>query len=118
MAKRKRLTPAQQGYLEAGPESGSDRAVPGPLPAPPIARVAGEASATAALGELSAAMDSARREGRMIETLPLEAVDAGYIMRDRLVQEDDDMEALMASLRARGQQTPVEVVAFEAPQNG
>jgi len=116
MAKRKRLTPAQPGYLEGpAPEVKAMRA--GALPAP-IAQVAAEASASAALEELSAAMQAARREGRLIETLPLESIDARHMVRDRLVQDEDEMQALIASLEARGQQTPIEVVALPAPRNG
>lgn len=113
MAKRKRLTPAQSGFLDA-PQPADPR--PGPLPAAPIAQVAGEASAVAALDELSAEMARARAEGRMILTLPLEAIEAGHLVRDRLVQEDEDMQALKTSLRARGQQTPIDVVALPAPK--
>lgn len=116
MAKRKRLTPAQPGYLDGpAPEVKAMRA--SPLPAP-IAQVAGEAAATAALEELSAAMQTARREGRLIESLPLDAIDVRHMVRDRLVQDEDDMRALMTSLEARGQQTPIEVVALPAPRNG
>ncbi|MCB1363052.1 MAG: ParB N-terminal domain-containing protein, partial [Rhodobacteraceae bacterium] len=130
MAKRKRLSPAQPGYLEgarapetksmpvagrpgvlgpdpvSGPVSGS---VLGPAAAP-IAQVAGDAAAHAALEELSTALRDARGEGRLIEALPLDSVDAGYLVRDRMEQDEDEMGALMDSLRARGQQTAAEVI--------
>jgi hypothetical protein len=106
MAKRKRLTPAQPDALSE-PAAAPRR---GPLSAPPIAQVAGEASAAAALTELSAEMDSARAEGRIIETVPLEAIDTFHLVRDRLVMDDEEMSALMDSLRARGQQMPIELV--------
>lgn len=130
MAKRKRLSPAQPGYLEGtrapetksmpfpgqagvlGPDPGPGSAsgsVPGPAAAP-IAQVAGDAAAHAALAELSATLRDARSEGRLIEALPLEAVDAGYLVRDRMEQDEDEMGALMDSLRARGQQTAAEVI--------
>ena len=119
MAKRKRLTPAQPGFLDAA-EGGAPslRAAPGPLPPAPIAQVAGEASASAALSEVSAVLTSARAEGRLIENLPLQAIDTSYLVRDRLVQDVDDMVALMASIEARGQQTPIEVVLLDAPRKG
>ena len=41
----------------------------------PIAQVAGEAATRAALDELSAALSSARTEGRLIEALPLGVID-------------------------------------------
>ena len=116
MAKRKRLTPAQPdpGTTETPPARPA-AALPSSAPVRvPIAEVAGDASASAALSDLSDTLRKARSEGRMIETLPLAAVDEGYIRRDRLVQDDDDMDALMRSLEARGQQTPIEVVALPA----
>lgn len=116
MAKRKRLTPAQSGFLEV---SGTQSMIrPGPMSPAPIAQVAGEVSAVSALEELSDAMDRAREEGRLMLSLPLEAVDVGYLVRDRLVQKDDDMAALKTSLAARGQQTPIEVVELPEPKAG
>ncbi|MDU9006550.1 ParB/RepB/Spo0J family partition protein [Sedimentitalea todarodis] len=110
MAKRKRLTPAQDGFLQADPGKR------GPLSPAPIAQVAGETSASAALAELSDTLRTARTQGRMIEALALDAVDETHLVRDRMIQPDDEeMEALMTSLRARGQQTPIEVVALPAP---
>ena len=90
----------------------------GPLPAAPIAQVAGEAAASAALSELSQEMEAARAEGRLMVSLPLDAIDAGYLVRDRLVQDEDEMQALIASLISRGQQTPIEVVALPEPKDG
>ena len=121
MAKRKRLTPAQPDYLQdPAPVSAaaSPRPAPGPLPAAPIAQVAGEAAASAALAELSQEMEAARAEGRLIASLPLDAIDAGYLVRDRLVQDEDEMQALIASLMSRGQQTPIEVIALPEPKDG
>ncbi|MDK3074551.1 ParB N-terminal domain-containing protein [Sedimentitalea sp. JM2-8] len=114
MAKRKRLTPAQPGYLAA------DSPAPAADPArAPIARVAGDASASAALSELSDTLRNARAEGRMIDVLALDCIDETHLVRDRMAQGgDDDMAALMASLETRGQQTPIEVVALPAPRNG
>ncbi|MEY8839203.1 ParB/RepB/Spo0J family partition protein [Cribrihabitans sp. XS_ASV171] len=54
-------------------------------------------------------------EGRIIELLPLAAIDAEHLVRDRLAQDEDEMEALMASLRKRGQQMPIEVVTLPRP---
>lgn len=114
MAKRKRLGPADPGYLsgQAGLET---KAMPGPLASAPIAQVAGEASARAALSELTEAVERARAEGRMLEALPLEAIDESHLVRDRLVQDEEEMEALVASIRARGQQTPIEVMRLPEP---
>lgn len=102
MAKRKRLGPAllsQTGPLETKTS-----------PSPPIAHVAGDASANAALQELSETLRRARSEGRMITELDLNAIDETYLERDRIAVEDEDMEALRTSIQARGQKTPIEVV--------
>ncbi|OCX66444.1 hypothetical protein BFP70_05195 [Thioclava sp. SK-1] len=77
---------------------------------PPIAKVAGDASDRAALEELSEMVAQARANGRMVEALPLDQIDAGHLVRDRLTSDDEDMAALVASIRARGQQTPIEVI--------
>ncbi len=112
MAKRKRLAPPVAPYADPGPEAA--RA----MKAPPIADVAGDAAATAALAELSQTLQAARDEGRMILRLPLDAVQADYLLRDRRVVDEDEMESLMASLKARGQQTPIEVVALGGDRYG
>ena len=128
MAKRKRLTPAQPGFLGAPSLAPS---LPGSSPppasqaiAPPIAQVAGDSAIRAALDEVSGVLQDARTQGRMIEALPLVAIDPGYLVRDRLVQDQEEMNALMDSLIARGQQTPIEVIALpvsgdpDAPRYG
>jgi ParB-like chromosome segregation protein Spo0J len=81
-----------------------------PLGTPPIASVAGDASASAALAEVSGALASARDEGRLVQRIPLGEIDAAHLVRDRLPAEDEAMQSLVESLRARGQQTPIEVV--------
>ncbi|WP_299938901.1 ParB N-terminal domain-containing protein [uncultured Pelagimonas sp.] len=108
MARRKRLTPPRPDLLEVE----TTPVTAGPLSAPPIAQVAAEAASTAALQALSDEMTRAREAGRFIEALPLEAVDASYLVRDRLGVSGEEQEALVASLKARGQQTPIEVVAL------
>ncbi|RLE20036.1 MAG: chromosome partitioning protein ParB [Actinobacteria bacterium] len=127
MAKRKRLTPAQPDHFDAtrrAPEvksmtgPGLNAAPNAPSTAPPIAQVAGEAATLAALDEVTGALRDARQQGRLIEALPLESVNAHYLVRDRLVQDDEELTALMTSMRARGQQTPIEVTALPAPDNG
>lgn len=111
MAKRKRLTPAR---LDDAPAL-SDSAPTGHRPSlagssrPPIADVAQDAATTAALMQVSQEMQSARDEGRLVQVLPLSAVAADHLMRDRQVVDADEMDVLVASLRARGQQTPIEV---------
>ena len=118
MAKRKRLTPAQPGFLGAAPET---KSMSDPLSEPrashgaPISSVAGDASARAALDELSDAIQIARDDGRLIERLDIAAIDTHHLVRDRLEQDEDEMAALIDSLRARGQQTPIEVTLLASP---
>jgi len=75
----------------------------------PIADVAGEASAVAALEEVTRSLNDARSQGRMIQRLALDAIDPGYLVRDRVVVDETEMQALCDSLAARGQQTAIEV---------
>lgn len=113
MAKRKRLTPPQPDYLDSvpAPESKGFPLSLAPRPGrPPIAQVAGDSATTAALSELAGELDSARADGRLALLLPLDAVDAGHLVRDRLVVEGEALDELVNSLRARGQRTPIEVV--------
>lgn len=111
MAKRKRLTPASPLSAPTVPSGLTMR------PAP-IAGVAGDASATAAATELADTLAAARAEGRMILTVPLTEIDRDHLVRDRVVVDDAEMQTLKDSLRARGQQTPVELVALEGGRYG
>ncbi|WP_204115917.1 ParB/RepB/Spo0J family partition protein [Shimia biformata] len=114
MAKRKRLSGPNPDYL---PKGGLETEAMFPAyadggylrPAPPIAEVAGEAAATAALDEVSSAWETARLNGRLVLELPLSDVQLDYLVRDRVAEDDDEMRSLMASIAARGQQTPIEV---------
>jgi hypothetical protein len=118
MAKRKRLTPADpEGFgAWAGQGGRAPETKSMPLRGPaPIAQVAGEAATRAALDELTGALQSARDDGRLIELLPLDAIDAAYLVRDRIAQDEEEMGALLASLRARGQQSPIEVIRLPDP---
>ena len=117
MAKRRRLTPA--AGLELGPEGPgrAERFARETPPAretksalPPIAAMAGDISRRAAADEISGAMDRARREGRLAETLPLDAILEDHLIRDRAGIDETEMEALVESLRVRGQQVPIEVI--------
>jgi ParB family transcriptional regulator, chromosome partitioning protein len=110
MARRKRLGPAAL--------TGGEADLPVPLavlpgrasPTPPIAQVAGATAAEAALRELSDAFATARAEGRLVQALPLEAIEAGHLKRDRLAADAEEMSALKSSIAERGQQVPVDVV--------
>jgi hypothetical protein len=112
MAKRKRLSPAgplDSDHVGRAPETKSTFP-PGLGGRPPIAQVAGEAASLAALEELSGEMARARAEGRIIQALPLASVDETYLVRDRMLADEEELAVLMESLKARGQQSPIEVV--------
>lgn len=110
MAKRRRLAPANTDYLADTPAPAAP-IFPDPAPrrTPPIADVAGQASATAALEEMSETLRRAREEGRMVLDLAIDQIRPDYLVRDRLNVDEGEMEVLMTSIRQRGQQTPIEV---------
>lgn len=114
MAKRKRLSPPR---FETGAEVALETksAIPtyplgiAPTRTMPIAAVAGDAAGRAALDEMGRTLGEARAEGRLIQWLPLDEIDAGYLMRDRMGADEEEMQTLVESLRARGQQVAIEV---------
>ena len=55
-------------------------------------------------------MEEARAEGRLVQAIPLDQIDPGHLVRDRIEAEEEELRTLMESLRARGQQTPIELV--------
>ena len=114
MAKRKRLelpSEANTATLETKSTfSGMSRM--------PIAEVAGDTAARAALEEVSGAMAAAEAEGRMVRKLPLDRIEAGHLNRDRMVLDAEEMAALRASIAARGQQTPIEVLQLSSGRFG
>lgn len=120
MAKRRRLSPAQAGHASLTQAAEAKPALrPGlATAAPPIAQIAGDASATAALHAVAQELESARREGRLVQRLSLDAVDAHYLVRDRLVSDDAEMTTMMDSLRLHGQRVPVEVTELSPGQYG
>ncbi|WP_425102295.1 ParB/RepB/Spo0J family partition protein [Tropicibacter sp. S64] len=101
---RKRLTPANPLFLS----SGETETVSPPTRAP-IANVAADSSATAALEVMAREMAEAREAGRMILRLSLDQIDLTHLVRDRTVVNEEDMEALVTSIQKRGQQSPIEV---------
>lgn len=109
MAKRKRLeVPAET--IPADLETKS--AFPAPRARMPIAEVAGEVAGRAALEEVAREMTAAEEEGRVVKKLPLDRIVLRHLARDRMVLDEEEMTALMASIEARGQQTPIEVLSL------
>ncbi|MFV0244806.1 MAG: ParB/RepB/Spo0J family partition protein [Qingshengfaniella sp.] len=119
---RRRLTPARPGVAPNPTAKDSpdpqrfarETAQPGPLP--PIARVAGDSADKAALQRMVEGMEEARASGRMIIDVPLADVAPGYLLRDRVQIDAEEIAALKASIRAHGQRVPAEITP--APQDG
>ncbi len=106
MAKRKRLS-------ALGMVAEEDATAPDHAPhVPPVARIAAETATQAALEELASELRQARESGRMVLDLPLSSVKATHLQRDRMHMDPEDMASLKASIRDRGQQMPIEVVAL------
>ena len=104
---RRRLTPIATPFDV--PHAEHRRAAALAPAAPPIAHVAADAAATAAAEEIARTLATARETGRLVLDLPLGAIAADHLTRDRLPAEDEDMAALKASLAAHGQRSPIEV---------
>ncbi len=119
MAKRKRLTPAALTESTASPAPLETKAhyplgvAPSGVSRAPIAQVAGDTAAHAALEELATALETARVSGRLVQDIALDDIKADHLLRDRMGVDTQEMDALKASLTARGQQTPIEVITLE-----
>lgn len=85
---------------------------------PPVARVAAESAAEAALRELSVEMRALRDQGRVVVELPLDGVRESHLLRDRLASDPEDFAALITSIRNHGQRTPIEVSELEPGRYG
>lgn len=109
MAKRKRLSPPTAAHLD---QVGASAGVVLPRPTAPIADVARDSSAVAALEEMSQSWNAARDEGRMVLNLAHADIRLDHLHRDRVGLDPDELTALKQSLLERGQQTPIEVVAL------
>ena len=124
MAKRRRLTPARSDHVPHAVLSGEARTLRGPdlggaaSPLPPIARIAAEASATAALAEVSGTLAAARAEGRLVQRLSRALIEAEHLVRDRLETDEEEMVGLMASLATHGQRMPIDVTEIAPGRYG
>ncbi|MBK4218120.1 ParB N-terminal domain-containing protein [Paracoccus caeni] len=111
MAKRKRLS-------AFGMMADTEHETPPLQRIPPVARIAADAAAQAALDDLADELRQARDTGRMVVELPLSAIDAGHLRRDRMRMDPEEMDVLKASIADRGQQAPIEVVALDEGRFG
>lgn len=128
MAKRRRLIPtphlseaaSDPQATSAGAVAGENKSFlrPGLGAQAPIAQVAGEASVQAALAEMSDALSAARREGRLVLRMPLDQIDMDHLVRDRIGVQEDELQALIASIESHGQRTPIEVTELAAGRFG
>ena len=120
MAKRKRLTPAVITDAPALETKAMPRYPLGVAPKTraPIADVAQDASASAALTEIAQTLTDARAEGRLIQKIALDRISDDYLVRDRIAVDDAEMATLVDSLRERGQQTAIEVTALDDGRYG
>ncbi len=124
MARRKRLGPAMSGpEIDENSHVSDEYAIPAPEvkaalrppgagsfgAPPPIARVAAESAAEAALSELSDVMARARAEGRLVLRLPLAEIEADHLVRDRIGLDEEELAGLISSISEHGQRNPVEV---------
>lgn len=125
MAKRRRLIAPDQSELEKLDEGFAAKPPLGQPMTPPIAQVAGESAALAGMGNVAdraqAAKDSADAEkwrqaegaGRVVESIPLESIQADYLRRDRIEDTQEARQELLDSLRQNGLRAPIEVVALD-----
>ena len=96
----------------------------------PIAQVAAETAALSAAGDADAraarARDQADAErlrqaegqGLLIVELPLDQIDEGAMIRDRMVMSEDEMQELRLSIAASGLRLPIEVFAVGGEGQG
>ncbi len=125
MAKRRRLIAPDSSELEELEAGFAAKPSVSPFETksapPPIAQVAAEA---ATLGGLASVTDrvalaqdqgdaarwrDAQEAGLVAEMLPLDQIDADFIRRDRMVEDEEAMAELLESLRVHGLRTPIEV---------
>ncbi len=110
MAKRKRLTSARADYLTPDGASESSPAFASGPRRGPISQISGDTAVAAALEDLADEMRQARDSGRLIQMVPLDQIEDDYLVRDRVISDDQQMQGLMQSIATRGQQQPVELV--------
>lgn len=114
MAKRKRL----ELLIQSQKDTLETKAAFLGMSRMPIAEVAGDTAARAALDEVTQVIVTAEAEGRMVRRIAIDKIDLTHLNRDRMVLDAQEMEVLKASLATRGQQTPIEVLALSSGRFG
>jgi len=126
MAKRRRLVApdtAELEQLEAGFAAKPSISPFETKSTPPIAQVAAEAASlngmAAVTDRVALAQDQgdaarwrdAQDAGLIAQMIPLDSIDADFIRRDRMVEDEEAMAELLESLRTHGLRTPIEVTS-------
>ena len=122
MARRRRLEAPDAGELEEFEAGFAAKPAPDGLGVvAPIAQVSAEAARTAEPGDVAARVAvaetradaaswrAAQGEGRVVERLALDVIEAEHLVRDRVSWDRDEMDELKASLCANGLRLPIEV---------
>ncbi|MGB0901449.1 ParB/RepB/Spo0J family partition protein [Halocynthiibacter sp.] len=125
MARRRRLVAPDENTLNALEDGFATKPLETKSMVPPIAQVAGEAAALAAMEQVTDRAALARTEadaekyyaaqtaGLVAEHIALDDIDETHIRRDRMQENADEMAELEASLLAHGLRSPIEVVKIE-----
>jgi ParB family chromosome partitioning protein len=125
MARRRRLVAPDQSELDKIDEGFAAKPPLGNSVTPPIAQGAGEAAALAGMANVTdraaAARDAtqaqnwreAEEAGHAVQAIPISQIDADYLRRDRVVDDQEEMEELVASVQSQGLRSPIEVVATD-----
>jgi len=125
MARRRRLAAPDEKTLNALEDGFAAKPLETKSMVPPIAQVAGEAAALAAMEQVTDRAEHARTQadaqkyhdaqsaGLVAEHIDIREIDESHIRRDRMSERAEEMEELENSLRAHGLRTPIEVVKTE-----
>lgn len=130
MVKRRRLETPSHADLDRIEKEFRSETSDRPMPArgiAPIAQVAADsaaqsqtadADARAARAKLesdAARLHAAQKQGLLMVELPIDQIDEGAMIRDRMTLNEEDMHELRQSIAAHGLRLPIEVFELEKP---
>lgn len=130
MVKRRRLETPSHADLDRIEQEFRSETSDRPMPArgiAPIAQVAADsasqsqtegADARAARAKLeadAARLHSAQQQGLLMVELPVDQIDEGAMIRDRMTMNEEDMQELRQSIATHGLRLPIEVFELEKP---